>query len=122
LRFPVLSKVSAKSLPGFKQSSDVVVVGYVADEDTDSNAQFESLAKKMHPEYVFGITDDSTLAKYEDINVPGVAVYKPFDEEKDNLPLIPDIDQMITNLRKTARPLIIEVAPETHEDFLEVSW
>src|ERR1700761_5862165 len=65
LQFPVFSTVSAKSLPAFKKNSDVVVVGYVAADDEDSKAGFEALAKSMHPEYLFGVTNDPALADSE---------------------------------------------------------
>lgn len=121
LQFPVLSTISATSLPEFKRSSDVVAVGYIAAEDKDSKGLFELLAKTMHPEYVFGITDDSALAKLEDIDMPGVAVYKVSDGEKNTLPLMDDVAEMVANLRKTARPLIVDLASERHEGLLDVS-
>lgn len=121
LQFPVLSTISATSLPEFKRSSDVVAVGYIAAEDNDSKGHFELLAKTMHPEYVFGITDDSALAKLEGIDMPGVAVYKLSDGEKNSLPLMDDMDEMVANLRKTARPLIVDLASEIHEGLLDVS-
>lgn len=121
MQFPVLSTISATSLPEFKRSSEAVVVGYIAAEDKDSKGQYELLAETMHPEYVFGITNDSALAKSECIDMPGVAVYKISDGEKNTLPVVDDMDRMVTNLRKTARPLIVNLASELHEGLLDVS-
>ena len=121
LQFPVLSTISVTSLPEFKMSSDVVVVGYIAAEDADSIGRFELLAKTIHPDYVFGITNDTTLAESEHIRMPGVAVYKSSYGEKNTLPLVDNMDGMITNLRKTARPLIINLAFGNHESLLDVS-
>ena len=75
----------------------------------------------MHPEYVFGVTDDSALAKLERIDIPGIAVYKVADGEANTLPLIDDMDDMIDNLRMIARPLIVDLAHELHEGLLDVS-
>ena len=121
LEFPVLSTISATSLPEFKRTNDVVVVGYIAAEDKDSTGQFELLAKTMHPEYLFGITNDSALAKSERIDMPGVAVYKISNGEKNTLALVDDMDKMVINLKKTARPLIVDLAFELHEGLLDVS-
>jgi hypothetical protein len=109
------------SLPEFTRSSDVVAVRYIVAEDKDSKGQFELLAKTMHPEYVFGITNDSAPAKFERIHMPRVAVYKVSDGEKNTLPLMDDTDEMVINLRKTARPLIIDFAFGLHEGLLDVS-
>lgn len=110
------------SLPELKRSSDVVAVGYIAAEAKDSKRQFELLAKTMHPEYVFGITSDSVLAKLEGIDMPEVAVYKVSDGEKNTLPLMDDMDEIVANLRKIARPLIVGLASELHKGILDVSW
>jgi protein disulfide-isomerase A1 len=121
LQFPVLSTISATSLPEFRRSSDVVAVGYIAAEDDRSKEKFGLLAQRMHPEYVFGVTDDSALADLERIDIPGIAVYKVADGETNTLPLIDDMDDMIDNLRMTARPLIVDLAHELHEGLLDVS-
>lgn len=112
--------ISATSLPEFKKSSEVVVVGYVAAEDKASKELFELLAKTVHPEYVFGITDDSALARLEGVDVPGVAVYKASDGEKNTLPLENDMDEMVADLRKSARPLIVDLVYELHDNLLDV--
>jgi protein disulfide-isomerase A1 len=104
-----------------KSRSDVIVVGYIAEEDKDSKGQLELLAKTMHPEYVFGIINDSMLAEFECINMPGVAVYRISNGEKTNLPLVRDMDKMVAYLRKTARPLIVDLAFELLEGLLDVS-
>jgi hypothetical protein len=122
LQFPIVSEVSAKSLPDFKRGGDAVAVGYIAAEDKESKRQFELLAKTIHPEYVFGFSDDPKLAKAEGIEMPRVVVYKDSDAEKNNLSLTDDLDDMVANLRFNARPLIVDLVFEIHEDLLDVSW
>lgn len=121
LQFSVLSTISATSLAEFKRSGEVVVVGYIAARDKDSKRLFELLAKTMHPEYVFAITNDSALAKSERIDMPRVTEHKISNGEKNTLPLVDDMDKMVTSLRKIARPLIVDLAPELHESLLDVS-
>jgi protein disulfide-isomerase A1 len=121
LEFPTLSTVSLKTFPEFKESSDVVVVGYVGSKDSGPQGQFELLAKTMHPEYLFGITNDSALAKSEHIDMPGVAIYSTYDGGKHALSLVDDVNEMATALRKSARPLIIDLTFELHDGYLDVS-
>ena len=121
LELPVLSTVSESSLPAFKKKNDAVVVGYIADEDEGSQKQFQSLAEAMHPEFVFGISHSLELARYEGVDAPGTAVYRFSDAEMATMPLSNDIDQMMTRLRKAGRPLIIDLAFNTHTEFLDVS-
>ena len=121
LEFPVISTISESSLPDFKKKSDAVVVGYIAVEDEESREQIQSLAEAMHPEFVFGISRSLELAKSEGIDVPGVAVYRAYDAEMATIPLSNNTDQMIAALRKAGRPLIVDLAFNTHNDFLDVS-
>ena len=121
LQFPVLSTITATSLTEFKNSSDAVVVGYIAAEDGSSKGQFELLASTMHPEYVFGVSNDLTLAKLEQVNVPGIVVYTENDNERNALPLMGDLDEMVANVRKAARPLIVDLVLEVHKNLLDVS-
>ena len=97
------------------------MVGYIAAEDEDLQGEFELLAKTMHPEYVFGIAQDAALAELERIEIPAVAVYKSSDGELSTLSLMDDMEKLVANLRKTARPLIIDLVSELHEALLDVS-
>ena len=75
----------------------------------------------MRADYLFGSTNDSTLAKAEQVDMPGIAVYKTFDERKKVLHLAHDVDQMSASLRDAARPLVMDFVSELHEDYLDVS-
>jgi hypothetical protein len=121
LSFPTISTISATSLEGFKSSNDVVVVGYLTPDDKDSHEALSSLAEAMRADYLFGITHDSALANAEQVDMPGIAMYKAFDEGKKVLHLAHDIDQMSASLRAAARPLVIDFVSELHEDYLDVS-
>ena len=121
LELPVISTISEESLPAFQNKSDSVVVGYIEVEDEKSQEQFQSLAEAMHPEFVFGISHSLELAKSEGVDVPGIAVYRAHDAEMATVSLSNSTDQMIDALRKAGRPLIIDLAFNTHNNFLDVS-
>ena len=67
------------------------------------------------------ITNDSALAKGEQVDMPGIAVCTAFDEGKKALRLAHGIDQMSASLRAAARPLVIDLMSELHEDCLDVN-
>lgn len=123
LRFPVVSSITAASLCDYKQSSNVVVVAYISACDTRSQSTFAVLAQTMHPEFVFCIAREPALASAEGINMPGIAVYKTFEDEQTVVPvqLTDDVDQMVAAVRRAAQPLIVNLVVELHNDFLNVS-
>ena len=75
----------------------------------------------MRTDYLFGITNDLAFAKAEQVDMPGIAVYKDFDEGKKVLQLGQDISQMSASLKAAARPLVMDFVSELHEDYLDVS-
>lgn len=116
----MISTVTANSLEDFKNASDVVVVGYFAPEDKASHKAFTSLADSMRDDYLFGVIADDALARAEKINIPGVAVYKAFDEGKNVFELTPDIYAMSAFVKNAGRPLVVEFLPELHDDYVNV--
>ena len=75
----------------------------------------------MRADYLFGITNDSAFANAQHVDMPGIAVYKTFDEGKEVLHLSHDIDQMSASLRAAARPMVLDFVSELHEDYMNVS-
>jgi protein disulfide-isomerase A1 len=116
----MISTITADSLEDFKNANDVVVVGYFAPDDKASHKAFTSLANSMRDDYPFGVVEDDALAKAEKINIPGVAVYKIFDEGKNFFELTPDIHTMSTFLKNAGRPLVVEFLPELHDNYINV--
>jgi protein disulfide-isomerase A1 len=116
----MISTITADSLEDFKSASDVVVVGYFAPDDKASHQGFTSLADSMRDDHLFGVVADDALAKAEKINIPGVAVYKAFDEGRNVFELTPDIHAMSALLKDASRPLVVEFLPELHDDYINV--
>jgi hypothetical protein len=118
LQFPIITPINATTLPSFKSSCNVVVVGYTK---STTATQFESLAKDMHPELVFGVTDNVELARGEGVEAPALVVYNNSADERCTMPITGDLDQLKADIRKAALPLLVELHPEIHEGLLDVS-
>ncbi len=74
----------------------------------------------MHDDYVFGITHDDTLAKTEQINVPGIALYKNFDEGKSVSGLTHDSQAISTFVKTEGTPSVVEFHPELYFSYVDV--
>lgn len=96
------------------------MIGYIDTEDLLARERLESLAKAMHPEYVFAIATDIELASSEGIDVPALAVHQNSIGEKTTLLLLDDMTKTVANVRKAARPLIADLTIELHEGLLDV--
>lgn len=116
---PSVSLVTADTIEEFKTADKVVIVGYFAADDKGSNETFASVADSLRNDYLFGATSDSALAKAAGVTVPGVVLYKAFDEPStvyDGSFVAADI----TTFVKTASvPLIGEVGPETYAGYMQ---
>jgi protein disulfide-isomerase A1 len=117
---PTISTVTADSLQGLKSTSNVVVVGYFAPDDNISHEAFTSVAEAMHEDYVFGVANDDALAKKEQINVPGIALYKDFDEGKNAFELTHDSQAISTFIKAAGTPSVVEFHPELHFSYIDV--
>jgi protein disulfide-isomerase A1 len=117
---PTISRVTADSLQHLKSASNVVVVGYFAPDDNISHEAFTSVAEAMHEDYVFGVTNDDALAKKEQINVPGIALYKDFDEGKNAFELTHDSQAISTFIKAAGTPSVVEFHPELHFSYIDV--
>lgn len=117
---PTISIVTADSLQDLKSTSNVVVVGYFAPDDNTSHEAFTSVAEAMHEDYVFGVINDDALAKKEQINVPGIALYKNFDEGKNAFELTHDSQAISAFIKAAGTPLVAEFHPELHFSYIDV--
>ena len=75
----------------------------------------------MHEAYVFAATGDKALADSKQVAVPGIAVYRSFDEEKVVFRLEGNVDAISALLTAAATPLVVELYPETYRDYVDVS-
>jgi protein disulfide-isomerase A1 len=83
---PSVTEVTKDNLATFSESDKVVVVGYFSDADSDAYKAFKATAEKLREEYTFGACVDAALGKDEGTAVPGVVLYKKFDEKKNVFP------------------------------------
>ncbi len=77
---PAVSLSSADEVNEFKAASDVAVVGFFKDQDSDAAKQFLAVAQSVD-NVQFGVVSDASLFAEFKINADsGVVLFKSFDE------------------------------------------
>ncbi len=99
----------------------MVVVGCFEADDKSSNTTFTDIADSMRDDYLFGATNDASLCKAEGVKLPGIVLYKDFDEGKDNYDGKFDKEDVTKFVKASAIPLVGEVGPETYAGYMAVS-
>jgi len=79
---PAISQVTAESLEEFKTMDKIVLVSYSGADHKAAHDVFTELAEAQRDHYLFGATDDATLAEAEGVKHPSIVLYKDFDEKK----------------------------------------
>jgi protein disulfide-isomerase A1 len=120
-QLPAVSLLTPDTLEEFKTTDKVVVVAYISADDKTSNQTYTALAESLRDEYIFGATNDASLAKAEGVKQPAIVLYKDFDEGKSTFTETFD-EEAVTKFIKTAStPLVGEVGPETYAGYMAVS-
>ena len=116
---PAITLLTPENFETFTKSDKVVVVGFFDADDTTSNQTFAALANTQRDDFLFGASNDESLAKAEGVKKPAVVMYKTYDEGKsvyigafEEVPL-----QAWT--KQTAVPLMGEIGPETYSAYME---
>jgi protein disulfide-isomerase A1 len=117
---PAVSVLSTETLEEFKTADKVVLVAFFEADDKASNATYGEVAESMRDDYLFGATNDATLAEAEGIKRPGIVLYKSFDEGKTTFEEKFDKEAISTFAKTAATPLVGEVGPDTYAGYMAV--
>ena len=118
---PAVSVLKADTIEEFKTADKVVLVAFFDAGDKTSNTTFSEVAESMRDDYLFGATSDAAVAKAEGIKVPGLVLYKEFDEGKNTFEEKFDKDTITKFIKTASVPLVGEVGPETYAGYMAVS-
>ena len=116
---PAVSLVNAENFETFSKSDKVVIVGFFEAADTTSNETFTAVANAQRDEFIFGATNDATLAKEQEVELPGVVLYKSFDEGKVVYKGDFESESLEKWTKEASIPLMGEIGPETYSGYME---
>lgn len=118
---PAVSDLTKDTLEEFKTADKVVLVGYFAADDKESNETFTAVANGLRDNFLFGAINDAAVAEAEGVKQPSIVLYKTFDEGKNTFTDKFDKEAIETFAKVSATPLIGEVGPETYSGYIGVS-
>ena len=118
---PAVSVLSSDTLEEFKTADKVVLVAFFEADDKASNTTFSEVAETMRDDYLFGATNDATLAEAEGVKRPGIVLYKSFDEGRATFEEAFEKEAISTFTKTAATPLVGEVGPDTYAGYMAVS-
>ncbi|KUJ21295.1 uncharacterized protein LY89DRAFT_665735 [Mollisia scopiformis] len=120
---PIVSILTPNTLPDFKVANSVVVVGYLATADKQSQDAFTTLATDMHNDFLFGLIYGEATQLPEQTTTPSIVICKRFEgqeEEHEILKFLHDVNLMRTLVKTASRPLVVEFRPELHDDYFNL--
>ncbi|KAK2735630.1 protein disulfide-isomerase precursor [Myotisia sp. PD_48] len=115
---PAVSPATSENFENIKSLDKVVVVGFFGEDDKASSDTFTSVAESLRDDYLFAATSDPALAKAEGVVVPGIVLYKEFDERKDIYGGKLESEPITSFIKASSTPLVGEVGPETYSDYM----
>lgn len=110
---PPVSQVTPSNHDDFKQSDKVVIMAYNLKPNTDLYKTFHSTATNLRDNYLFGESDDSSVAKSAGVSGPSIVIYKSFDEGRNDVNTKSlDENSLTETININSIPLIDEIGPE----------
>lgn len=117
---PAVTTVDAATFEEFTASANVVVMGFFAKPDSDAAEAFAATASKYRDDYIFGMTTDATLAKKAGAAVPGVVLFKKFDEKKNVFDGATVNAEDLENFIQTySVPLVDDIGPINYSKYMD---
>ncbi|KAJ2539678.1 protein disulfide-isomerase precursor [Coemansia sp. RSA 1933] len=111
---PPLSQLTEDNFAKFTKSDRVVVVGFIDDSESADYTNLEALANELRDDYSFGVVTDKALAKEQGIDVPGIVVYKEFDDGKDVFDGKITADEVRSFVKSSSVPIFGEISGENY--------
>eukprot|EP01061_Rhynchopus_euleeides_P003084 TRINITY_DN12368_c0_g1_i1.p1 TRINITY_DN12368_c0_g1~~TRINITY_DN12368_c0_g1_i1.p1 ORF type:complete len:562 (+),score=196.37 TRINITY_DN12368_c0_g1_i1:97-1782(+) len=123
---PVAHLKTHDDLKNFKLEHYVFAVGFFEDGSSHAATAFETIATRYRHSFVFAAVYDAQIALEEGVKMPGLAVYKQFD---DKLEVMEDgfhEEGMMDFLQAHSFPIFAEMKPKTFKQYylrgLPMAW
>jgi len=103
---------SIEDAKAFQDSSNVVVLGFFKDKDSDDAKVFLEAANDLD-DMLFGIASDDAVRKEYKMDKDGLALLKKFDEGRNDYDGEYDVKKLKSWIQSNALPLVSEFTQET---------
>jgi protein disulfide-isomerase A1 len=117
---PATTEVNVFSLKELREANDVAVIIYVEADDKASRKHFAAIAEEMRDDYVFLVASDGDVVAAEKVATPSIVVDKKVAETRTILEGPQSEESMRAFIKTATQPLVVEMHPELHRDYLSV--
>ena len=112
----VVSLKNSDELKKFRDSEDVVVVGFFKDDKSEAATAYAVVAEQMRADYSFASVSDIP-SSYKDGNV---VLFKKFDEGEVEYPeKLVTVESLAKFVARESIPLTAEIGPENYAKYIE---
>lgn len=108
---PAVDVSDADAAKTFKESADVVIVGFFSDKDSNDAKTFLEVAAE-NDEHPFGIVSDKSVASELGVENEGVVLLKKFDEGRNVFDGELSVDAIKKFIGANSLPLVIDFSHE----------
>jgi len=117
---PAVSKLESSDIKTFSESDKVVVIGFFESYEGKEYEIFNQVAGKLRDDYTFGVSTDAEIAKELGLDdLPGVLLFKKFDERKNELEGQFDEESLGNFIKVNAIPTMDDIGPQNYQKFTE---
>lgn len=114
---PLMTQVDRENFDLFKTSDEIVILAFLDKED-NANDVYTKLATSYRNKYVFGITSDASLAKEFGLSLPGLVMFKNFDDPVSVFKKSFEYDSLEMFVLSESIPLFGELGPDTYQLYI----
>jgi protein disulfide-isomerase A1 len=118
---PAVSEVTSANHDEFSKADKIVVVAYFDESDAKNREAFDKFAESHRDEYLFGRTSDPAAISAAGVTAPAVALYKTFDEGRNDLAGSWSGDDLAAFVKDNAIPLLDEISPDNFALYAEAN-
>nr|CAG8619326.1 2829_t:CDS:2 [Entrophospora candida] len=116
---PAITDVNVDNFETFKDSDNVVIIGFFDNDSQDEFNSFATLADRLHNEYRFGETAQPEVLAKANVTAPSVVLYKKFDDPQVVLKGPYTKAELEFFVKTNSMPLLAEIGPENYAIYAE---
>ncbi|KIM96884.1 hypothetical protein OIDMADRAFT_148084 [Oidiodendron maius Zn] len=116
---PLISEINTDNFKEILLMWSSALIAYIDQDDDEARAVFTSFAESHQNEFIYGITTDLTLAKFDARKFPFIMLYNPLDQVNPIFQESFEISKLEAFTSKYSSPLIGPFSLETYYDYTE---
>ncbi|CAG8638731.1 19997_t:CDS:2, partial [Gigaspora rosea] len=116
---PPVTDVTVDNLDTFKDSDEVIIIGFWDSESQNEHNIFNTVAESLRNDYIFGQTGQKDAATKAEVTTPAVVLYKKFDEGKNILKAPFTKEELENFIKVNSVPLLAEIGPDNYGSYVD---